>query len=127
MTSIDAMPGCDGRAGTVIVTEDASAGAASPDTERTSSGQIAISTERMRPRSTSSMIHDPSCPSSSTDPVRPPLPAPPVISAERISVSSSRRYFTAGGGPLSGDTCTFTLTESRSATLGTTGRHAKRR
>src|SRR3954471_4651770 len=80
-------------------------GVVNPGDLRTS-GQTATSTPLMRPSATSRITHDPSLPSSPTEP---DIPSPPALCdscAERISVSGSQRYATSGVVPVGGSSRT---------------------
>src|SRR5688500_13658184 len=108
-TSSDATSGCDSHAGTTTVASSPAPGGLR-DLRIRPSGQTATSTPLMCPEETSSINQDPSEPSSSTDPDM-PFPDDRGLSwAERISVSASHRYSTAGAAPAAGSTLTGIFT-----------------
>src|SRR5690242_7903465 len=58
------------------------------------------------------MIHEPSLPSTSTEPDMPSLPPRVFSCAERMSVSASHLYSTSGGVPFAGSSWTAMFTVS---------------
>src|SRR5204862_7412947 len=98
--------GCERRDGAVTRKVSTLAGGVSTERLRMS-GQTATSTPLMHPAATSRITHDPSLPSSPTDPDIPLAFACGLSCADRISVSASQVYSTSGGGESdAGSSCT---------------------
>ena len=108
-TSIDEMPGFDGRLATTTRPSVSCAGTARLGDVATS-GQTTISSPQMTPSATSSTATEPCSSLSSTEPVSPPILRLALNAPERMSVSGSQRHEMFGSLPPSGSMWASMLT-----------------